>query len=76
MMTPKEWVENWKTLGPILDQIKRDELQSPNYADGLKIISGMLDWVCAHAEPTDTSGLVEMQRIFAKYYERQNGRRS
>ena len=62
----RRWVETWLRAGPLLEQIRRDELRAltPEQialaADALLEIGGAL--------PVDrpTSGLVEQQRIFRK----------
>ena len=65
----KEWVENWKRVGPILEQIKAEELRAPDYHKKLEGLLPMCDLACAHAEPSKTSGLVEQQRLFMKMRE-------
>jgi len=65
----KEWVENWKRVGPILEQILAEELRAPDYEQGLGEFLPMLDWACMHAQPRETSGLVEQQRLFMKMWE-------
>jgi len=65
-ITAKQWVENWKRVGPILEKIKAEELRNPDYHKELEGLLPMCDLACAHAEPSKTSGLVEQQRLFAK----------
>ena len=68
-MDMKQWVENWKRVGPILEQIKAEELRSPDYHKELEGLLPMCDLACAQTEPQKTSGLVEQQRLFAKMRE-------
>ena len=65
-MDVKQWVDNWQKVGSILEQRENESLRSPDYQEGLKNLTPMFHWVCAHAEPRETSGLVEQQRFFAK----------
>ena len=65
-MDAKQWVENWKRVGPILEQIEAEELRAPDYEKGIRNFSPLLDWCCKHAEPRMSSGLVEQQRWFMK----------
>ena len=66
MIRNRRWVETWRKAGPLLEQIRRDELRAltPEQvalaADALLEIGGTL--------PADrpTSGLVEQQRLFRK----------
>ena len=69
-MDMKQWVDNWKRVGPILEQIKAEELRKPNYNEELEGLLPMCDLACIHAEPDATSGLVEQQRLFAKMHGR------
>lgn len=62
----RQWVENWKRVGPILEQIEAEELRDPNYDDGLRDFIPLLDWCCDRAQPRTTTGLVEQQRYFSK----------
>jgi hypothetical protein len=62
----ERWVHTWKEAGPKLDAIRRQEIQQ---ADNLKVLA-MLEGAFNHAlrtlPPRSSSGLVEMQRWFAK----------
>ena len=62
----KEWVENWKRVGPILEQITAKELRAPDYGKGLAGFISTLDWCCRNSEPRKDSGLIEQQRLFMK----------
>ncbi len=66
MQTPdaKQWVEQWKRLGPILEKIDSEELRDSRYAGGLEAFLPLLDWCCARAVSRPNSGLVEQQRLF------------
>jgi hypothetical protein len=62
----KAYVENWKTLGPILERKRREALRRVD----TKIALGHLEDAFASARflgrATKSSGLVEQQAIFAK----------
>jgi len=68
-MDMKQWVDNWERVGPILEQIKAEELRKPNYHEELEGLLPMCDLACVQTEPQKTSGLVEQQRLFAKMRE-------
>jgi hypothetical protein len=65
-MTPKQWVEHWQRVGPILEQINAEELRAMDAQEAIQRILPMCDWCFEHSEPRTTSGLVEQQRWFAK----------
>jgi|LAHU01.1.fsa_nt_gb hypothetical protein len=60
----KQFVDQWKTTGPVLEKIRRDELRKLTYdydtADALLEIGDRF------GRSRKTSGLVEMQRWFMK----------
>ena len=64
--TDKEWVEHWHRLGPILENIRREELRNFNYEEQLPIIDALLQLGLDYAVPRPTSGLVELERLLAK----------
>lgn len=68
------WVRTWQQAGPALQQVKRQELQSYDYAKNLAIIDDMLQWAYEHRTPRLTSGLVEQQYWFMKMREQQGTR--
>lgn len=65
-ITHKEWVEHWRRLGPILEEIRREELRNFNYEEQLPIIDALLQLGLDHAVPRSTSGLMELERLLAK----------
>ena len=65
-MDEKQWVENWKRVGPILEKIEAEELRSKTNHEAIQRLMPMIDWHIAHAAPTTTSGLIEQQRLFQK----------
>ncbi|GHT21526.1 hypothetical protein FACS189419_02570 [Planctomycetales bacterium] len=65
-ITVKEWVENWKRVGPVLEQLKAEEMRSPDYEKQLAEFGTMLNWACEHALPRLSSGLAEQQYYFSK----------
>ena len=66
----KKWVETWKRAGPILEEIRKEELSNFDYRKNKHIIDEMLQWTIDHAEPRMSSGLVEQQRWFMKLKEK------
>jgi hypothetical protein len=62
----RRWVETWKLAGPELAAIRREELR---VADNMQVVEQLGDAFddAATLPMRTTSGLVEMQRIFAKF---------
>ena len=61
----KQWADNWKRVGPLLEQIEANALRE-NDGKSLESFIPILNWVCERATPRPTSGLVEQQRWFMK----------
>ena len=62
-ITDRDFVEHWRTVGPILQRIERDEMRRYTAADRQRDIQALLDVPIIY-RPTNTSGLVEQQRLF------------
>ena len=62
----REYVERWKKAGPALEKIRREELRAMSYKAEASAIDKLLEAGLLHAQPSSTSGLVEMQRILSK----------
>ncbi len=61
----RRWVETWKQAGPELEAIRVRELQESDNRKAIRIIfgEGPMELSC---DPKPVSGLVEMQKWFAK----------
>lgn len=61
----RRWVAVWKQAGPELEAIRRREIQE---ADNLKVLESLTSAIhhAMRLPPRPSSGLVEMQRLFAK----------
>jgi len=62
----KAWVENWKRVGPILEEFRRQELRELTWERGRMAADSLLQLSAQFARTRDASGMVEMQRIFQK----------
>ncbi len=71
-MSPHEqmraWVENWKRIGPELEEIKKRELRALTEKEGTGRALRVMDSRAARADPAEepnpSSGLIEQQRLF------------
>jgi hypothetical protein len=59
----RQWVENWKRVGPLLEEIRADELGSLDTERALASLEDAFDDALLQAEPRATSGLVELMRL-------------
>jgi len=62
----REYVERWRKAGPELEKVRREELRVMRHQEQAELIDSLLEAGLRHAQPSTTSGLVEMQRIFAR----------
>jgi hypothetical protein len=62
----REWVQNWKELGPILDAIRQQEIREADNVAGLRQLGRAINYATRTAPPRQESGLVEMQICLAK----------
>jgi len=65
----RAWVQNWLELGPILEAIRRRELEALTEAQVREATLDLLTSpVPADLPPRHESGLVEQQRWFSKLH--------
>jgi hypothetical protein len=62
----RRWVETWKQAGPELEAIRRKEIEKINVLESLAALEDEFNYATRNIPPDETSGLVEMQRWFAK----------
>ena len=67
----KHWVDQWKMTGVALREVWVKELQSPNYGQKIELLIPLLHWACANAPPKPVTGLVEQQKCFRDFHNRQ-----
>jgi len=64
----KKWVETWKTTGPLLDKIHREELRNLDTFQAISNLLGPIDFTQEPFRPKPTSGLIEQQALFKKLH--------
>jgi hypothetical protein len=62
----RRWVEAWKTAGPELERIRREEIKATDTKRDLRVFAGLATWALEQQPPASSSGLVEQQRLFSK----------
>jgi hypothetical protein len=66
----ENFAQRWKRVGPLLEAIRREELRRFNFEENWHIVDGLFQLGSDQAVERKTSGLVEMQRWFAKAREK------
>lgn len=70
MSTPLEaWARRWREVGPQLEALRDRELVETPLPIAMDQLAGMVDSAVFLKPLSDTSGLVEMQRILARLRE-------
>jgi len=62
----KGFVEQWRIAGPLLEEQRERDIRATDTARDIGVFDDVLDHALANANPSQTSGLVEMQRIFSR----------
>jgi hypothetical protein len=64
----KQWVEQWRRAGPLLDAVKRKELQALTDEEAARQCVSLFEFALSSPsyKPRTTSGFVEQQRLFLK----------
>ncbi len=61
----RRWVETWKRAGPELEAIRRREIREADNVQVVATLRGSIN-LATKLPVRPSSGLVEMQRLFAK----------
>jgi hypothetical protein len=62
----RKWVQTWKEAGPELERIRLQEVREEDNRLSLQMLASLFDHAVRRDPPDPSSGLVEMQRHFAK----------
>ena len=62
----RQWVQTWKEMGPELEKIRLREVRDEDNLLSLKLLARAFNHATSIQPPGESSGLVEMQRHFAK----------
>lgn len=62
----RAWIKNWRELGPILEELRRDSLSRVNTAEAIEAFDLAYKSARLHCAPRTSSGLVEQQRWFKR----------
>jgi hypothetical protein len=60
------WVQAWQKAGPVMEQLRREELRRLDGQRAIELLCGSADYRVAPRAPKPVSGLVEQQRLFLK----------
>lgn len=64
----RKYVENLKRASSVLEYVRCEELRAFEHAKHAQQIDDLLAAGLAHARPRTSSGLVDMQRVFARAF--------
>lgn len=62
----REYVQNWKRVGPLLERIRVKEMRASDYGKNWRIVDGLYELAMYHRRHRMTSGLIELQKLLAK----------
>jgi hypothetical protein len=62
----QRWVDTWKEAGPELELIRLREVREQDNLLSLRLLARAFNHATSSQPPRESSGLIEMQRYFAK----------
>jgi hypothetical protein len=62
----RAWFKNWEELGPMLDELRAEDIRNADTVNSMEILDGMFNHAAKTLPARDTSGLIEQQQIFSR----------
>lgn len=62
----RRWVHTWKVAGPLLEQIRAEEIRATDTVKSMEILDDAFSSAVWLNPPRSGSGLVEQQEIFSR----------
>jgi hypothetical protein len=62
----QKWAAAWKQAGPLLEQIRREEIRATDTVAAMELLDGMFTHAVETLPARKTSGLIEQQAIFSR----------
>lgn len=62
----RRWVQTWKEAGPLLEEIRREEVREADNVQVVALLEDAFKDAVRRLPQRESSGLVEMQKWFAK----------
>ena len=66
----KRRINTWKKAAPELERIRMVEIRNADTEKAIIALNGPFQSTMIHYKPRPSSGLVEQQKLFKKFYER------
>ena len=62
----RRWVQTWKNAGSELEKIRLREARDEDNTLSLRLLARAFNYATSNQPPSESSGLIEMQRHMAK----------
>lgn len=62
----RKWIIGWQNAAPALEKLRNEEIRNSDTSAAIEQLSDAFDSALLHYPPTNTSGLVEQQRLFSR----------
>jgi len=62
----RAWIQGWRKAGPILEEIRAEEIRATDTVAALEVLDGMFTHAVETLPARESSGLIEQQAIFAR----------
>jgi len=63
----RQWVAGCQSAGPVLERLRAEAIRRSDTAAAIELLSDAFESALRHCPPAATSGLVEEQRLFARW---------
>jgi len=63
----QRWVAGWQSAGPVLERLRAEAIRHSDTTAAIELLSDAFESALRRCPPASTSGLVEQQRLFARF---------
>jgi hypothetical protein len=63
----RRWLPGWRTAAPVLERLRAEAIRRSDTAAAIEQLSDAFESALRHYPPEKTTGLVEQQRLFARW---------
>ena len=65
----RERIAQWKRAAPVMERVRREDIRRTDTKQAMAWFAGAAEEMARRRPPKPTSGLIEQQRVFRRWFE-------